>query len=128
MAIDLEDLARRAFFSEQVVNASEAIERARRQFTAATHGGATSFELVAPAAPDQAWLEERLVRPLVYYCESAGTSLPACPSVFLSLFRGDRLCCIAVADVLAWAEAELGVGADELRARYGTHETETALR
>ena len=128
MAIDLNPLLQKAFYVEQVQNATEAIERAREEFVAATKTGGRSLEVVVPPEPDEAWAQERLLHPLVYYCESEGTPLPRCPGVFLSLFVGDRLHCVAAADILAWAEQRFGLSADEMRERYGTHERETAYR
>ena len=127
MAIELNQLLERAFFVEDVQNASEAIGRARQRFTAATQRGGISFEIVMPGhVVDAGWLRERLLRPLVYFCESEGTPIPDCPGVFASLFVGARLYGIAAADLLAWAEAELDVSTEELRERYGTQETEEA--
>jgi hypothetical protein len=128
MAIDLDRLLQKAFFVEQVHNATEALERARTQFIADTKTGGVSFELVVPPAPDEPWVLERLLRPLIYYCESEGSPVPHCPGVFVSLFLGSTLYCVRVAEVLNWAEDQLTISVEELRDRYGTHEAGTALR
>jgi hypothetical protein len=128
MAIDLNGLLQKAFFVEQVQNATEAIERARARFAAATKTAGLDFEAVVPPYPDELWVKERLLRPIIYYCDSEGLPLPACPGVFASLFLGDRLYCVAVADVLGWGCEQLGLGVEELHDRYGTHEIETVLR
>jgi hypothetical protein len=129
MAIELSKLLDKAFFSAKPLrNATESIERARDRYLELKRTGATSFELVAPSTLDEAWVRERLLRPLVYYCESEGRPIPDCAGVFVSLFVGEALYCITVADVIAWARGQLGVTVDELRAQYGTHELETAQR
>lgn len=128
MAIDLKGLLRKAFFIEEVHNATEALERARDQFSEATKTAGQSFEVVAPPISDENWVREGLLQPLVYYCESEGMPIPRCAGVFVSLFVGDQLYCIGAAAVLKWAEQQLGTSAEELRSLYGTHEQETVLR
>ncbi|SRR6266542_1582609 len=129
MAIDLDRLTSKAFYVEENVrNATEALQRAAEKYIATYKTGGVSFELVVPPGPEESWARERLLRPLVYYCESEGAPIPKCPGVFLSLFRGANLYCITVADVVEWAGAQLGVTAEQLSELYGTHEGETALR
>lgn len=129
MAFDLTRLIERAFFYDRPLrNATESIARARAAFAALTQGDGASFEVVAPLDADEAWVHRDLLQPLVYFCESEGRTLPRCPGVFLSLFVDDALYCIGAAEVIAWAGDALGLTADELRARYGTHELETSLR
>jgi hypothetical protein len=128
MNIDLDGLLERAFFTEQVRNATEAVARAREQFAERTRTEGVSFELVAPPQVDEAWVRERLARPLVYFCESEGRPIPRCAGAFVSLFTGDRLHCIAASDAIAWAAAQLHTDNDELLRLYGTHEVDTALR
>ena len=128
MALDLIGLLRKSFFIEEVHNATEALERARDRFGELTQTPGLSFEVVAPPNPDEDWTRERLLQPLVYYCESEGMPMPRCAGVFVSLFVGDRLYCIAAAHVVQWAEKQLGTTSDELSALYGTHEMETISR
>jgi hypothetical protein len=129
MAIDLKRLTQRAFYREQPVrNATQAIATARDEFVARTHTEGVSFEIVAATEIDEAWVQRSVLHPLVYLCESEGRPIPLGSGVFVSLFISDALWCIAVPDVIAWATDELGVTAEELRAQYGTHEIETALR
>ena len=75
--------------------------------------------LTSQAPVLRAWL----LRPLVYYCESEGASVPLCPGIFVSLFVGDRLHCVAAAEVLEWAHGEFGLSTEQLRDQYGTAES-----
>lgn len=126
--LDLQPLLDEAFFHAEVEDATRAIEQARERFSAAAHTDGFSFEVVVPPEPDDDWLAGRVVGPLVYFCESTGAPLPACPGVFVSFFRGRELACVLAAEVLAWARARLGLTDEELAERYGTHELETAPR
>ena len=128
MAIDLQKLLSKAFFTTGVADASESIELARERYTQLTKGGGMSFELVAPPSADANWIGERLVRPLVYYCDSIGAPLPRCGGVFLSLFVGEKLYCVMPEDVFAWAAEELGLTTAQAESAYGTHERDTWLR
>jgi len=129
MAISLDHLTNYAFYAEENVrNATEALRRAAEKYTSIWNSGSMSFDLVAPPDPDESWAHERLLRPLVRYCESGGEPIPRCTGVFVSLFIDANLYCIAVPDVLDWAQGELDVTVGELRDLYGTHEAETALR
>jgi hypothetical protein len=128
MAIDLDSLIKRAFFGERVRNATESVERARQRFLKRTGTDGISFEAVAPTAPDEAWVRERLAQPLIYFCESEGRPPPACAGAFVSLFVGDRLSCIAASDALDWAAQQLRTSVDKLQQQYGTGEHETVQR
>lgn len=128
MAIDLKRLLDKAFFVEDVQNATEAIERARRKYVETTETAGMSFEVVAPPEPHETWVRERLLRPLVYFCESEGSPIPRCSAVFVSLFVGARLYCLTVGEVMEWAHQQLGLSPERLRDEYGTHEQDTALR
>jgi hypothetical protein len=128
MAIDLKPLLARAFFVEKVRDATQSIERAREKYEQLAYAGALSLEYVVPPDPDEGWLRERLLRSVVYFCESEGRSLPRGAGVFISLFAGDSLYCLTVPELLAWADEALGLSVDELRTLYGTHELETTLR
>lgn len=128
MSIDLSRLLERAFFTEDVDNASEALDRAQQKFEQVTHAGARTFEVVAPGDPDELWLREQLVQRLVYFCESEGVPAPACSGTIVALFIGRRLHGIPAADVLRWASGLLNTSIEQFRAQYGTQEIETALR
>lgn len=128
MAVDLNPLLDKAFFDEEVTNASESIERALETFEETYHHGARAFEAVGVAAPDDQWVAEKLLHPLIYFCESEGATLPRCGGVVVALFVDDRLYAITAEDVLQWGSDVLGVSAEQLSARYGTHERDTALR
>ena len=128
MSIDLNPVLEKAFFVEEVENASEAIARAEQKFEQATHIGARGFEIVVPAEPDQQWLREQFVRRLIYVCESEGVPVPECSGTVVELFVGPRLYAIPAEDVVRWASQVLNTPVEELRMQYGTHEVETALR
>lgn len=126
--MDLAPLFQLAFHATDVVDATQAIEQARARFSAEAKLDGFSYEVVVPGEPDRDWLAERLLKPLVYFCESRGSPIPACPGVFVSLFAGRRLYCIVAAEVIAWASRELGVDVAGLRMQYGLHEQDTTLR
>jgi hypothetical protein len=128
MSIDLSPLLDRAFFVEEVQNASEAIERALETYEQASHAGARTFEVVAPEEPNESWLVEELVRPLVYFCESEGSPVPKCGGVVVALFVDRRLYAIAAEQTLLWCSDLLQASAEQLRQEYGTHEIDSALR
>ena len=128
MSIDLSPLLEQAFFVEEVQNASEAIERALETYEQMTRAGARTFEVVAPEEPNQSWLVEELVRPLVYFCESEGSPVPRCGGVIVAMFVDRRLYAIAAEQTLLWCSDLLQASAEQLREEYGTHETETVLR
>ena len=128
MSIDLAPLLDQAFFSEELRNASESITRALETYEERTHGGARPFEVCAPASLDEDWVRDRLVHPLIYFCESEGTPLPRCSGVVIMLFVETRLYAISSADVIRWASTILRASVEELQDTYGTHESQTALR
>ena len=128
MSIDLSRLLEKAFFKEELQNASEAIERALEKFEQTAHVGARPFEVVAPTDPDEDWVRERMTRPLIYFCESEGTPVPRCGGVIVALFVGRQLYGIAAEHVIRWASEVLHAPIEQLRDQYGTHEVETALR
>ena len=121
MSLDLSPLLALAFLTADAARANAALDEAR-----AVAGG-RSYEVVAPADPDLAWLEAGLVSKLVYFCEATRSPLPACAGVFVSLFVGERLHAILAADVIAFACEKLGVTSDELVQRHGTGEVRHAL-
>ena len=128
MSIDLSRLLEKAFFAEEVQNASEAVGRALGKAEQVSHIGASPFEFVAPGNPDEAWLSEQLVPRLVYFCESKGTPVPKCAGTIVMLFVGQRLYGIPAEDVIRWASERLGTPVEQLRMQHGTHEIETGLR
>jgi hypothetical protein len=128
MSIELNRLTEKAFFAEEVANASEALARAMQKFEQVTHTGARAFEIVAPADPDEAWLREQLVHRLVYFCESEGMPVPECGGMVVALYVGPWMYGIPGAEVLRWASGVLSASIDQFRAEYGTHEIDTALR
>ncbi len=128
MSIDLRPVLEKAFFVEEVQNASETVARAEQKFEQATHTGARVFEIVAPGDPDEEWLREQLVHRLVYVCESEGVPVPQCSGTIVALFVGPRLYAIPAEDVIRWAGGVLNTSVEQLRTQYGTHEVETALR
>ena len=128
MSIDLSPVLEKAFFVEEVENASEAVARAEQKFEQVTRIGARGFEIVAPGEPDEQWLREQLVHRLVYVCESEGVPAPECSGTIVELFVGRRLYAIPAQDVVRWASQVLNTPVEQFRAQYGTHEAETAQR
>jgi hypothetical protein len=128
MSIDLSPVLEKAFFVEDVENASEALARAEQKFEQVTHIGARGFEIVAPGEPDEEWLREQLVHRLVYVCESEGVPVPECGGTIVELFVGCRLYAIPAEDVVRWASQLLHTSVEQLRTEYGVHEAERALR
>jgi hypothetical protein len=128
MSIDLSPVLEKAFFVEEVENASEALARAEQKFEQVTHIGARGFEIVAPGEPDEQWLREQLIHRLVYVCESEGVPVPECSGTIVELFIGRRLYAVPAEDVVRWASQVLNTSVEQLRMQYGTHEVETARR
>lgn len=128
MSVNLSSVLEKAFFVEEVEDASEARARAEQKFEQLTHIGARGFEIVVPVEPDQQWLREQLVRRLIYFCESEGLPVPECSGTVVELFVGPRLYAVPAQDVIRWASQVLNTPVERLRAQYGTHEVETALR
>jgi len=122
--MDIRPLFDEAFYTDEASRATEAIARARDAVSAAGRLDGVSLEIVVPERPDERWLRERVLHPLIYYCQSTGASAPACPGVFVTLFHGDRLSCVLGAEVIAWAARLLGVAEQALVDEYGTHERE----
>jgi hypothetical protein len=121
MTLDLSPLFAKSFLTSPAERATIAIAEAREQ----TEG--RCYEIIVPPQPDLVWFEAGLVGKLVYYCEATRAPLPACDGVFVSMFAGAELHCVAAADVIAFACAVLGVSADELVRRHGTGEVRHAL-
>jgi len=128
MALDLNRLLAKAFHAAEVTNATESLQQASRKYLELFKADGMGFEAAPPAAPDEEWARERLLRPLVYYFESSGRTFPDCRGAYVALFVGSTLHAIAVDQVIAWAGTDLGISAEQLHELYGTHEAETALR
>ena len=127
--MNIEPLLSKAFFvSEGGRNATLALGQALDRYRELFKTEGEAFELTAPQNIDAAWVRERLVGSLVYFCESKGTPLPKCGNVFVALWVGDKLHCIRAADIIAWAVQTLGMTVEEMDKHFGTHEVETALR
>jgi hypothetical protein len=128
MSMDLNPLLEKAFFTEEVENASEAVERALDKFEEMTHIGARPFEVVVPVNPDEDWLRDRFVSRLVYVCESEGMPIPKCGGTIIALFIGRHMYAIAAEQAIRFGCDVLDTTVDELHAQYGTHDLDTALR
>ena len=128
MSIELSGLLEQAFFIDEAQHGSIAIERALETFEQQKHIGTRLVEVVAPEKPDEQWLRERLVGPLIYFCESEGDPVPTCAGVVVALYVGNDFYALTGEKVIKWASEQLGLGVEQLRAQYGTHEVETSLR
>jgi hypothetical protein len=129
MSIDLQPLMSRAFYDEKVGRtATESLERVGNEFARRTNQEGFHYEVVVPQVPDEEWVRERLLHPLVYFCDSRGSPIPQCPGVYLAMFVGDRLYGISAADMLVWASETFNLSPDELERQYGTHEVGIGLR
>jgi hypothetical protein len=106
--VDIKSLLREAFVNDRAENATSAIDRARARVAEVGGIAGRSLEVVVPERPDEGWLRERVLGPLVYFCESTGAAPPSCAGVFMSFFYGGRLYCVLGAEILAWA-SELGI-------------------
>jgi hypothetical protein len=128
MVVELDRLLGEAFFATELADASEALDRARTRYAETYHHPGSSFEVVAPPEPDSTWVRDRMVGPLLYFCQSTGIPVPDCPGIFVSLFIDRRLHCIAAYEVMSWAAQELHETPDDWLAKFGTHERETVIR
>jgi hypothetical protein len=128
MSIDLAPLLEHAFFEVEVQSGSLALDQAHVAFSTGRASPGTSFEVVMPDLPDEAWAVERMIQPLLYFCASSGQEMPACPGVFVALFHGAHLYGIEAARVISWAAELLEASPDALVERFGTHEGGAAER
>ena len=128
MAIDLQPLFDDAFYAEEVQNASESFARALEKYEATQHVGARPFEVVVPDEPDEQWVREGLLQPLIYFCDSEGAVMPNCGGVVVLMFVGSQLYGIVADRVVRWASELLHVPPEQLTAQYGTHEVDTGVR
>ncbi|HSN33723.1 MAG TPA: STAUR_1299 family protein [Ideonella sp.] len=126
--MNIDPLLDEAFLSDEAGHATPAIDAARARVSNIANVGAFSLEVVVPDAPDEDWLRERVLRPLVYFCESTGVPAPACTGVFVTFFRGGRIHCVLGGEVIAWSARELGLDVQAIVDRSGTGEREHAAR
>ncbi len=124
--MNIDSLLKEAFFEGDAFSATPIIETARARVSAEANVDGFSFEVVVPDEADADWLRERVLRPLIYFGESAGMPPPACPGVFVTFFRGDRVYCVLGAEVIAWAAQQLGADEQALIREYGPGEREGA--
>lgn len=124
--MEIQSLLQEAFFDADAAQATRAIAEARERVSREAKVDAFSLEVVVPEQPDDAWLRDRVLRPLVYFCQSTGVPPPACAGVFLSFFHDARLSCVLGAEVIAWAAQALGLDTGALLDRFGTGESEHA--
>ncbi len=124
--MEIESLLEEAFYSDDEKSATSAIEQARTRASEQGKVDAFSLEIVVPESPDELWLGERILRPLIYFCESTGVPPPSCTGVFFSFFHGGRVRCVLAAEVVAWAARQLELDVETLADRYGTGEHEHA--
>src|SRR5262249_34907915 len=76
MAFDLNRRLAKAFHVTEVTNATEALHQASEKYIDLFKVDGMSFEVAPPASPDENWAKERLLHPLIYYCESSGRTFP----------------------------------------------------
>lgn len=127
-ALDLAPLYARAFVSGPAVEANTLIDEARRSLNPGNRDLAFSWEVVVPETVPRDWFETRLVGRLVYHCESSRAPLPECQGVFVSLFVGDTLFCVAAAEVVAFATEVLELENEDLVERFGTGESRQPIQ
>ena len=126
--LDLAPLLDEAFLVADAHRANGALAEARAQFAHDPSAKSFSYEVLVPEDPGRAWFEDRLLARLVYHCESSRSPLPACPGVFVSLFVGERLHCVAADKVVAFACALMDTTPEGLVDRFGTGEVRHPLR
>jgi len=120
----LKPLLEHAFGRAAASDANRAIEDAREQEGERSR----SFEIVVAPDAGIAWLQEELLPRLVYHLESLGVRPPGYSGIFVSLFVGDEIHFVRTRDVMAFATAALSLSADEMYARWGTHELRHAVK
>ena len=118
----IEELLDEALATGDEKRATSVIEQARGRVSDQAKVGAFSLEVVVPNRPDELWLRERVLRPLIFVCQLTGAPPPICAGVFLTFFRRERVYCVLGAQVIAWACELLKVGAHTLTDRYDTGE------
>lgn len=128
MRVDLSPLLSDAFLTADALYANEALTEAREIFAVEPGAKSFNYEVLVPEEPDRNWLEKQLLPKLVYFCESSRSPLPHCAGVFVSLFIGEKLYCVAASRVVAYGGLILGLNTEELVARFGTGESRVPLR
>jgi hypothetical protein len=121
----LQPLLDRAFGLAPAVEANRAIAEARDAMGTAKP---VSYEVLVGGAEALAVLAARLVPRLVYHLESLGARPPGWGEVFLSLFVGERLHFVRVAEAMPLLLAPLGLSGEEALARFGTGELRVAVQ
>ncbi len=124
--MDITSLLEEAFFAADEKSATSAIEQARALVSEQAKVDAFSLEVVVPENPDDQWLHERVLHPLIYFCQSIGAPPPNCAGVFVTFFSRGRVHCVLGAEIVAWADHELGLDAQALVDLYGTGERQRA--
>jgi hypothetical protein len=120
--IPIDELLQDAFLSAKQERATAAIAEARAEITREGKLGASNIEVIVPSQPDEAWLQNELLRPLVTFCQSTGAALPDCAGVFVTLYAQGHIHFVLGAEVVAWACPLLGVHWRDLVERYGVDE------
>jgi len=116
--MEIKSLLRAAFFTDDAKRATSAIEQARARVTDHAKVEAFGLEVTVPKRPDEVWLRERVLRPLLQFCKATGALPPSCTGAFVTFFHHDRVYCVLGAEVLAWASAELQMEPEALTERY----------
>ncbi|MBS2021008.1 MAG: hypothetical protein JST92_01250 [Deltaproteobacteria bacterium] len=87
-----------------------------------------SYELMlGPDATFASFAKDQLPK-LVYHLESIGARLPAAAGVLVCVFEGESLHFLQGGEVIEECLKQLGLTAEELSAKYGTGELQTAAR
>jgi hypothetical protein len=110
--VTVEALKARAFHHAPASEANAEIARMRVEEAGTGAKDALSYEVVVSSYEN---LVESLVPKLVYFLDCRGLRLNSAPGVFLSLFIGDTLYFLKVADFFA----VLGLPLDELVRKHG---------
>ncbi|MDQ3262509.1 MAG: hypothetical protein M3Y59_02440 [Myxococcota bacterium] len=114
----ISELLGRAFESASALEANAAMARLRDTL-GGEHHLALSYEGVIPQTGGLEYLTGAFLPRLVYFLDCRGAKLPEVHGVFLSLFHGDRLYFLRVADLIDLLSRATGLSADQMVARYG---------
>ncbi|HLL53957.1 MAG TPA: STAUR_1299 family protein [Myxococcaceae bacterium] len=114
----LSALLDKAFHRAPAMEANQAISEVRAQqsddFTEAL-----SYEILLPADKPVEHLVGYVLSRMVYFFESRGAKLPACPGIFVSLFVGDQLYFVSAPDLVAALSEMSGLSVEEMVKRHG---------
>jgi len=80
---------------------------------------ALSYEAVIPEEGGLEYLATRFLPRLVYFLDCRGAKLPRVHGIFLSLFHGDRLYFLEVADAIEVLAQATGLTPEQMVERYG---------